>query len=105
MANIYYNSNFIISGGVSTIYKREASANCIQMGSYNSKIRPSTIWYTDCNNLYGFIMMKRLPQKGIVWMTEEEVCELDPLTYKEDSDIGFILEVSCINGIVYQDTS
>lgn len=50
-------------------------------------------------------MMKRLPQKGIVWMTEEEVCELDPLTYKEDSDIGFILEVSCINGIVYQDTS
>lgn len=63
------------------------------MSDYNLEVRPSTIWYTDCNNLYGFVMMKRLPQKGIVWMTGEEICNFDPLAYDEDSEIGYILEV------------
>ena len=38
-------------------------------------------------------MMKRLPHRGIVWITEEEIDNLDPLLYDEESDYGYILEV------------
>ena len=83
----------ICLGGVSSIYKRLSVSNCVEIDNYNPHTTPSTIWYTDCNNLYGFIMMKRLPHRGIVWITEEEIDNLDPLLYDEESDYGYILEV------------
>ena len=48
---------------------------------------------SDCNNLYGYAMCKKLPQKDFIWLTEMELTNLDILNYNESSDIGYVLEV------------
>ena len=43
-------------GGCSTIFKRLATANNTKLKNYDPRIEDSTIFYTDCNNLYGFVL-------------------------------------------------
>ena len=70
----YYFFKRMIRGGISNVSNRYAEANNIYMGDlYNPKKENSHIVYFDANNLYGFIMMQKLPYKGFKWMTEKEL--------------------------------
>ena len=64
----------MIRGGISMISTRYAEANNPYMGdSYNREKETSYISYFDANNLYGYIMMDKLPYRGFKWMTREEM--------------------------------
>ena len=64
----------MIRRGISMISNRYAKANNPYMGdSYDSGKETSYIGYYDANNLYGFIMMGKLPYGGFEWMTQEEM--------------------------------
>ena len=70
----FYFFKRIIRGGISNVSHRYAEANNIYMGDqYNPEKEKSHICYFDANNLYGFIMMQKLPYKGFTWMTKEEM--------------------------------
>ena len=70
----YYFFKRMIRGGISNVSNRYAEANNIYMGDlYDPKKENSHIVYFDANNLYGFIMMQKLPYGGFKWMTEEEL--------------------------------
>ena len=70
----YYFFKQMIRGGISNVSNRYAEANNIYMGDlYDPKRENSHIIYFDANNLYGFIMMQKLPYRGFEWMTEEEL--------------------------------
>ena len=64
----------MIRGGISMISTRYAEANNPYMGDlYDSEKETSYISYFDANNLYGGIMMNKLPYGGFKWMTREEI--------------------------------
>ena len=64
----------MIRGGISMISTRYAEANNPYMGDlYNEEKETSYICYFDANNLYGYIMMNKLPYRGFKWMTREEM--------------------------------
>ena len=70
----FYFFKRMIRGGISNVSHRYAEANNIYMGDlYNPEKEKSHICYFDANNLYGLIMMQKLPYKGFTWMTEEEL--------------------------------
>ena len=70
----FYFFKRMIRGGISNVSNRYAEANNIYMGDlYNPEKEKSYICYFDANNLYGFIMMQKLPYKGFTWMTNEEM--------------------------------
>ena len=47
----------------------------------------------DANNLYGWAMSQPLPASGFVWLTEDEITDLDILNIADDASEGYILEV------------
>ena len=64
----------MIRGGISMISTRYAESNNPYMGDlYNPEKENSYTMYFDANNLYGGIMMNKLPYGGFQWMTKEEM--------------------------------
>jgi len=83
-----------IRGGVSMISKKYAKANNPHVPDYNSNEKKTWITYLDMNNLYGTAMCERLPERGFRWLNERELKELDVMDIPDDSEVGYILEVS-----------
>ena len=78
-----------IRGGLSTAVKRYAKANNKYMGEkYNPSIPDSYLMYYDINNLYGAIMISKLPECGFKWVNYDP----DMLKKSIDSDIGYFFE-------------
>ena len=72
--DMFYFFKRMVRGGISTITHRYAEANNPYMGDlYDEKKEKSYISYFDSNNLYGSIMMEKLPYKDFNWMTKEEL--------------------------------
>ena len=70
-------------GGISYISKRYSKSN-----------DDVTIMYWDANNLYGWAMgCNYLPYGRFKWLNKEEIKKIDIFSIKEDSKIGYILEV------------
>ena len=70
----YYFFKRMIRGGISMISNRYAEGNNPYMGDlYNPNKETSYIGYYDANNLYGYIMMGKLPYRGFKWMTTKEL--------------------------------
>ena len=42
--------------------------------------------FTDCNNLYGFCMMHKLPHKNFRWLREDELTALDIHSFNADGN-------------------
>ncbi|UYV65782.1 hypothetical protein LAZ67_3005445 [Cordylochernes scorpioides] len=83
-----------IRGGVSMISKRYAKANNPFMGDeFDSSKDTSYLFYTDCNNLYGWSMCQPLPTGRFRWLTSEECNQIDILALQDDSPIGYIFVV------------
>ena len=72
--DMFYFFKRMIRGGISMISTRYAEANNPYMKDlYDPEKENSYIMYFDANNLYGFIMMGKIPYGGFQWMEEEEL--------------------------------
>ena len=87
-----------IRGGICHSIHRYAKANNKYMKNYNNKEESSYIQYLDANNLYGWVMSKKLPVNGFKWIDNNETA--DPVinedftkNYDENNDKGYIFEV------------
>ena len=70
-----------IRGGMCQSVHRYAKANNKYMKSYDKNIESSYLTYLDANNLYGWAMSQKLPVNDFIKY------------YKENSDVGYFLEV------------
>ena len=49
--------------------------------------------YLDANNLYGWAMSQKLPEKEFDWLTEQQLQNFDVTQIPDDAETGYILEV------------
>ena len=83
-----------IRGGISQISKRFAKANNAGCKDYDP-LKPITyLIYLDANNLYGWAMSQFLPTGSFRWLTSEEIERLVIEQLDENSEYGYIFEVS-----------
>ena len=67
------------------------------MKNYNNNEDSSFIQYLDANNLYGWVMFKKVPVNGFRWLNSDEINEVNEdfiKNYNENNDKGYILEVN-----------
>ena len=82
-----------LRGGVSVITKKHAVANNPMVDGYDESRPNNYLMYLDANNLYGWAMSQKLPEKHFDWMTEQQLQDFDVTAVPDDSDTGYILEV------------
>ena len=82
-----------IRGGICHSIHRYAKANNKYMKNYNNNKESSYIQYLDANNLYGWVMSKKLPVNGFKWIDNNEINEDFIKNYDENNDKGYIFEV------------
>lgn len=85
-----------IRGGISQCVHRYADCNNPYLGSkYDAEQANSYLTYVDANNLYGYAMCKKHPQKNFEWLSASEIHTIEKTIYdlNEDDDIGYFLEV------------
>lgn len=81
-------------GGISSITRKFSKANNPFLKETYQKDQPqNTIMYWDCNNLYGTVMVDKLPTDGFKFLTPDEVDQFDVMTIPDDSGVGYFLEV------------
>ena len=83
-----------IRGGMCQSIYRYAEANNKYMKNYNKNIDSSYLMYLDANNLYGWVISKKLPVNGFKW--ENDLSRFNENFIKNDnenSDVGYFLEV------------
>ena len=91
-----------IKGGICHSIHPYAKANNKYMKNYNNNEESSYIQYLDANNLYGWVMSKKLPVNGFKWIDNNETAEPSAKhvineefikNYNESDNKGYILEV------------
>ena len=80
-------------GGVSMITKKFAQANNPYVDDYDPAKPINYLIYLDANNLYGWAMSQKLPEKEFDWMTEQQLQNFDVTQISDDAETGYILEV------------
>ena len=82
-----------IRGGICHSIHRYTKVNNKYMKNYNNNQESSYIQYLDANNLYGWVMSKKLPVNGFKWLDSDKINEDFIKNYDENNDKGYILEV------------
>lgn len=82
-----------IRGGLAQCSLRHAEANNKYLPNFDHSKPSSYLIYLDCNNLYGFAMMKKMPISDFKFLSPEQTSNLNFETISDDSEYGYILEV------------
>ena len=82
-----------IRGGLSVVTHKYVKANNEYLADYNPDESTSFCMYLDANNLYGWAMSQMMPYKGMRWLSEDEIANLDCTRIDENCRKGYILEV------------
>ena len=87
-----------IRGGICHSIHRYAKSNNKYMKNYNNNEESSYIQYLHANNLYSWVMSKKLPVNGFKWIDNNETAEHVTneefiKNYNENDNKGYILEV------------
>ena len=83
-----------IRGGMCQSIHRYAKANNKYMNNYDKNIKSSYLMYLDANNLFGWVMSKKLPLHGFKW--ENDLSRFNEnfiKTYNGNSGVVYFLEV------------
>ena len=75
------------------ITKKFAQANNPYVDDYDPAKPINYLIYLDANNLYGWAMSQKLPEKEFDWMTEQQLQNFDVTQISDDAETGYILEV------------
>ena len=79
-----------IRGGICHSIHRYAKANNKYMKIYNKDEESSYIQYLDANNLYGWVMSKKLSVNGFRWPDSDVINEEFIKNYNENDNKGYI---------------
>ena len=64
------------------------------MNNYDRRKITSYLMYLDANNLYGWVMIQKLPVNGFKWVEDLSLFNESFIqNYDENSDLGYFLEV------------
>ena len=85
--------HLFIEKGISYIAKRHSKANNKYTENYDDDKESVFIMYLGANNLYDWAMDQYLPCGGFKWLGKKEIDEFDSNLVKENSSVGYILEV------------
>ncbi|XP_064481238.1 uncharacterized protein LOC135394428 isoform X2 [Ornithodoros turicata] len=85
-----------LRGGVTQCSLRKATANVPGTEQFDPEKEKKIINYIDVNGLYGAVMREPLPYGGFEWLTEEEIVNLDIAQIRDDSPVGYFLEVDLV---------
>lgn len=85
-----------IRGGLAQCSLRHAKANNKYMPNYDESLPSSYLIYLDCNNLYGYAMMQKMPMSDFRFLSDDEIKNLDVLSIPDDAEFGCILEVDLV---------
>eukprot|EP01060_Flectonema_neradi_P002958 TRINITY_DN1184_c1_g1_i3.p1 TRINITY_DN1184_c1_g1~~TRINITY_DN1184_c1_g1_i3.p1 ORF type:complete len:1193 (+),score=204.74 TRINITY_DN1184_c1_g1_i3:83-3661(+) len=87
-------------GGLTMAVQRHVKSNFPEMVDYDKEKDNQYLWYTDANNLYGWAMMKNLPEYNLQWVDDEGLKDLTEdfirsydVNSKEAVNTGFTIEV------------
>lgn len=83
-----------IRGGLAQCSHRYAKSNNKYLSNYDATKPSSYLIYLDCNNLYGYAMMKMFPISEFKFLTFDEILTFDMTNVDDESSYGFILEVN-----------
>ena len=75
------------------ITNKHAVANNPLVEDFDASKPTNYLMYLDANNLYGWAMSQKLPEKEFDWMTEQQLKNFDVNSIPDDAETGYILEV------------
>ena len=75
------------------ITKKHAMANNPLVEDFDASKPTNYLMYLDANNLYGWAMSQKLPEKEFDWMTEQQLENFDVNSIPDDAETSCILEV------------
>ena len=83
-----------IRGGMCQVTCNYAEANNKYMKNYDKNKESSFLMYVDANNLYGWVMSKKLPVDSFKWLDDLSMFIEDFIkSYDEEGDVGYLLVV------------
>ena len=83
-----------IRGGICNKVHSYAEANNKYMKNYDKNKESSFLMYVDANNLYGWIMSKKLPVDGFKWVDDLSMFSEDFIKSSDgEGDVGYLLVV------------
>ena len=75
-----------IRDGVSMITKKHTVTNNPLIEDFDASKPTNYLMYLDVNNLFGWAMSQKLPEKEFDWMTEQQLEEFDVNSIPDDAD-------------------
>ena len=83
-----------IRGGICNKVHSYAEVNNKYMKNYDKNKKSSFLMYVDANNLYGWVMSKKLPVDRFKWVDDLSMFTEDFIkSYDEEGDVGYLLVV------------